>query len=62
MPNYFSFSGPPDLKSNMALAAMAWVSDTKKAFSLKHSPSLGLNNLTSNVSNFVSPARLSARR
>eukprot|EP00903_Cladosiphon_okamuranus_P007070 g6871.t1 len=32
---------------------MAWVSDSKKSFSLKHSPSLGLNNLTSNVSNFA---------
>lgn len=40
---------------------MAWVSDSKTFFSLKHSPSLSLNNLASNVSSFVSTARLSAR-
>eukprot|EP00752_Nemacystus_decipiens_P011247 g9995.t2 len=32
---------------------MAWVSDSKKTVSLKQSPSLSLNNLTSNVSTFA---------
>lgn len=64
---YVLFGGPPKSATCQrsvrrvfaSTAAMAWVSDNKKSFSLKHSPSLSLNNLTSNVSAFVSTASFS---
>lgn len=35
---------------------MAWIIEKEPTVFLKHSPSLGLNNLTANASNFVSGA------